>query len=94
MNMLDQNPMPSTEGELTALLIHAGLTRAYADLRAAARQRRLNNHEIGIIERRVIDDVFGNTDFAAAFTTFEAEKSVANARQHLRGLFATLAEQG
>lgn len=81
--------IPRTPEAMIAMIFEAGRARAYVDVSAAVRRKRLTEHDIALIERNIID-MTRNIDpqIAPEFETFEAEPAFAKAGQLLKEYFA------
>ncbi len=80
--------IPKTPDEFYSILYKTMLTRLYLDITAEARQKRLTEHDIATIERRILSFRSETDAFAHEFKTFETEPVVTRVFQELQELFA------
>lgn len=80
--------IPETPEQMRAVLMMALITRAYGDITIEARRRRLTEHDIAVIERRVVGMLRDAKSFAHEFQTFETEPVVAGVLSELEAFFA------
>jgi hypothetical protein len=80
--------IPKTPEEFFAILYKTLVSRIYLDLTTEARRRRLTEHDIATIERRVLDFRRETDAFAHEFETFETEPVVARTFQEMQEFFA------
>jgi hypothetical protein len=78
---------PKTAFEMTAMLMAAGIQRAYGDLAKAAWAGRLTNADIERIERAVLAEIARAAEAAHEFPAFDARAAVEEALEELRGFF-------
>lgn len=79
---------PKTPEELYSILFKTLFSRLYLDMTSEARRRRLTEHDIAMIEKRVLAFQRQTDNFAGEFTTFETEPVVARVFQEMQELFA------
>lgn len=82
--------IPQTPKELEALVVQLGLMKAYDDITTAAREKRLTEHDIGLIERDVLTALRQMNYTAVEFKAFEAEPAIAAGQARLREHFQVL----
>lgn len=82
--------IPDTPGQMHSVLFMTMLSRAYGDITATARRRRLSEHDISTIEGKVLAMLRDAPDFAGEFTTFEVEPVLAGVLQQLEQFFAAI----
>ncbi|MCS0501407.1 hypothetical protein [Ancylobacter mangrovi] len=89
---MEQQPfsaIPRTEEEMIVLMVQAGMVRAYADLRKAAKKGRLTESDIGEIERGVLVDVCGVGAAAREFPHMDMTRVVRAISDRLTEFFAS-----
>jgi len=64
----------------------AFIVRLYSDITTAARRKRLTEHDIRLIEMKVISLITNGQDFADEFKTFEADTPRANVLKTVKDL--------
>lgn len=82
--------MPETPEQMEWLLTMALVTRLYGDATSAARRKRLTEHDISLLEDRIIRDFAAGPDFAQEFQTFQAEIPRAAALKTIKEMCAVI----
>lgn len=82
--------IPKTPDEMYTMLFKTLITRAYGDITTEARRRRLTEHDIAAIERRILDFRRDLEEIPDEFPTFETEPVVARAFNEMQEFFAVL----
>ncbi|MCB9993367.1 MAG: hypothetical protein H6873_06885 [Hyphomicrobiaceae bacterium] len=85
--------LPQTEDEMVALLVNAGMIRAYGELRKAALTG-TTEARIKAMEVKVIAHTRAQTKSADQFKTFDLDSAVAKACQMLVQFFNAAQAQG
>lgn len=67
---------PKSPEELYSVLLRAFWTRAYGDLTTAARRKRLTEHDIALIEKRVLETAAEALNAAHEFPEFDARRVI------------------
>ena len=80
--------IPRTPEELYATVFLAMITRLYGDVTTEARRRRLTEHDIATIERKLLELMGTGAEFAQEIKGFEAEPVMAKARNEIQQIFA------
>ncbi|MGV0817147.1 hypothetical protein [Martelella sp. AMO21009] len=70
---------PKTPHELTQLLVNVMTLDLYGEITTAARKKRLTEHDIAAVERKVIAKIKDGPDFSHEALTYEAEPAIARA---------------
>lgn len=83
---------PKTPDELFSLVAHQMLLRVYGDLALEARRKRLTEHDISLIETRVIRIIREAEDFSGEVKGYESEPVMADVEAYLKGIFARMRE--
>lgn len=80
--------IPQNGAQMTEMMFRAGFSRAYVEISTEARRKRLTEHDIAVIERRIVSE-FATYDpcMADEFPTFEVEPAMAKAREQLKQFF-------
>lgn len=87
------NALPTTPKEMAALLVKAGLSRAYVDLRHAATRGRLTENDIADIEHTVLVET-GKIRGAQPEFSFDVVAATEMAENMLKHFFALAKEAG
>lgn len=84
--------LPRTPDEMRSMLYMSMISRVYGDITTEARRRRLTEHDIANIERRVLSILRDGDSFAHEFTTFQVEPVIAQVLKELETFFAMTRE--
>lgn len=87
------NAIPTNAKEMAGLLVKAGLSRAYVDLRAAAKRGRLAESDIGDIEHVVLVEM-GKVRSAQGEFPFDVGAAVELAENMLEQFFVAAKNAG
>lgn len=80
---MNQEPLPRTETEMVQLLVEAAKTRFVIDILKAARQRRLTQNDLNVIERRILSEMDGARDAEHEFP-FDVHHATDDAKRWAR----------
>ncbi len=74
--MVEITHIPQTAAEMVSFLVKTGITRAYCDIRAAAKNGKLSESEIGDVERLVLIEIAKVRIAAVEFPSFDIDTAI------------------
>lgn len=83
---------PKTAYEFYEILFKAVMLRAYGDITTASRRKRLTEHDIALIERRILQDITSTPNIAHEFPDFDVRAELVRTVEEFRILFQTIRE--
>ena len=83
---------PKTPDDMFSLVTHAMMVRLYGELALEARRKRLTEHDISLIETRIIRILREGEDFSGEVKGYESEPVMADIEAYLKGICRKMCE--